>query len=67
MRRVATSIDVPGYLRRLGLGAGRPPPLAEGDYRQGPFRYGLRPSPAERAALWQRLATAHEQWLSEQD
>lgn len=35
-----------GWLADLGLGDGlhEPLPLVEGTYRQGPFRYGLRPS-----------------------
>jgi N-hydroxyarylamine O-acetyltransferase len=38
-----------GWLVDLGMGDGlhEPLPLAQGDYRQGPFRYGLRPSEAE--------------------
>ena len=37
------------WLVDLGMGDGlhEPVPLVEGSYRQGPFRYGLRPSQAE--------------------
>ncbi len=49
---VLTVSGLPGsdrWLVDLGMGDGlhEPLPLAEGDYRQGPFRYALRPSEAE--------------------